>query len=197
MHVWTPSQWRDHLRQVAVPRLDATALPILGAMATPFARVVAGESGPALDTPLPDDVTGEVALWWARTDRPVDVDALVTRAADGPILPRDAFRAIEVWTDAELSALHALWWLAETTGHPTWRRRVEDVRQWHQQHTQPDNATNRPWAVHVFALDPDPESQHYAATLLHNCMALNGVPDPLSAWILLDAARAMERAIGD
>ena len=60
---------------------------------------------------------------------------------------------------------------------------------------EPDNATNRPWALHVFLLASAPECQHYAETLLHNCLVTTGEPEPLSAWILLDAANELERSL--
>ncbi|MEO1585156.1 MAG: hypothetical protein AAFR96_11390, partial [Planctomycetota bacterium] len=61
---------------------------------------------------------------------------------------------------------------------------------------QPDNATNLPWAVHVFCVlaerDGDADASLYAETLLHNCVVGGaGRPDKLSALILLDSARRL------
>jgi hypothetical protein len=136
-------------------------------------------------------VSDETRLWWARCDASVNIDAIVHRAAAGPLLANDLYSAVEVWTDAELSALHVLWILARQRGRHDWSARVDIARNWHLEHTQPDNATNRPWALHVFLTDDRFECQHYAETLLHNAMATMGHPDPFSAWILLDCAYAL------
>ena len=79
--------------------------------------------------------------------------------------------------------------LLHREGRGDFRARIDDVRRWHLEHTQPDNATNRPWALHVFLTMGTPEAVHYAETLLHNAMV--GGPDPLSARILVDAAREL------
>jgi hypothetical protein len=84
------------------------------------------------------------------------------------------YRTIEVWTDAELSAVHALWRLATDRRREDWKRRLDRAVAWHLIHTQPDNATNRPWALHVFLLADQPETIHYAETLLHNCQTFTG-----------------------
>lgn len=60
---------------------------------------------------------------------------------------------------------------------------------------QPDNATNHPWAIHVFAaIAADENNAHadlYAQSLLHNALIDGGEPDTFSALILLDAAHAL------
>lgn len=60
---------------------------------------------------------------------------------------------------------------------------------------QPDNATNHPWAIHVFLVHAlrtgTDDGRMYAETMLHNCMVGSGRPDRLSAVILLDAAHAI------
>ncbi len=151
---------------------------------------------------------GERALWWARADRGVDVDAVLAAAdpaarppdvgpaaSNGSLLPRDRYRAIEVWTDADLAAMHALWWLARDRGRADWAARLDEVRAWHLANTQPDNATNRPWAIHVFLLAGSPEDEHYAQTLLHNALAMDAEPTPLGRVLLHDAANALELAL--
>ncbi len=188
---FSTTQWADHLRRAGA-RADASAPLGVGALEAPF-RMALGLAEVAL--PPAPDAPGEIGLWWARVDDRVDVDAIVGRTAGaGPLLERDLYSAIEVWTDAELSAVHALWWLARRRDRADWRERIEDARDWHVANTQPDNATNRPWAIHVFVQAGTPECTHYAETLLHNCMAMSGRPDPLSAFILRDAADALEEA---
>jgi hypothetical protein len=67
-------------------------------------------------------------------------------------------------------------------------RRLRSAIGWHLEHTQPDNATHRPWAVHLFLGHPEPEVDLYGQTLLHNFEAA-GRGDRDAAWILRDAAR--------
>ncbi len=71
-----------------------------------------------------------------------------------------------------------------------WHAQAEAVRDWHIENTQPDNATNRPWALHVFLLAGSPEGRHYAETLLHNALVTG--PEPFCAWILMDVATWLE-----
>ncbi len=109
--------------------------------------------------------------------------------------------AIEVWTERELCAIHALDRLATHRNRPGWRDRARRVGRWHIEHTQPDNATNRPWGLHVFLAlaesGGDPDASLYAETLLHNALISSGRPEPLSAEILLDAADALDPAPSD
>lgn len=152
---------------------------------------------PPADDPGPDDDAAETRLWRARGDAALDVSGIALRAGDGAILEQGAFRAIETWTDAELSALHALWWIARDRGRPDLAARLDRARAWHLEHTQPDNATNRPWAVHLFALAGTAECDHYAETLLHDAIALEGRPTALGGVLLHDAAEALAVADAD
>lgn len=99
--------------------------------------------------------------------------------------------AIEVWTEIELASVHAAWSLGGV-----WRSRAESAAAWLVEHVQPDNATNRPWAVHVFAAlasqRGDQSYELYAQTLLHNCQVGSGKPDPFSAMILLHAGNQIQ-----
>jgi hypothetical protein len=136
---------------------------------------------------------GEVLLWAAMR---LDADLVATGldlSSEGPLWSRDDWSAIEVWTEAELCGLHALWRLARTRSslRVAARRRLASAIAWHLEHTQPDNATNRPWALHAFLLAGPPEARLYAETLLHNAQA-HGSNDPTTRWILADAARELE-----
>ena len=133
----------------------------------------------------------EVRYWRLRAGLPDE--ALPTHSTEGPLLPSGLYHAVEAWVDSELSALHALWWVGRRC--PDILARVNEAKGWHLLHTQPDNATNRPWAIHVFALDPHPESQLYAQTLLHNALAASMRPGALAALLMLDAADAIESAM--
>ena len=185
-------KWVAHLRRVA--RMGAGPAPPTGPgpIAKPFGLVVSDDQD-GIETaprPLPD---ADLGLWWALAGAPVDVDALLAKRTAGPLWLQGAFKTIEVWTESELCGLHALWGLARDRGRQDWAERVQVVRDWHIENTQPDNATNRPWALHVFLLAGTPECQHYAETLLHNCLVTTGEPEPLSAWILLNVADELER----
>lgn len=95
---------------------------------------------------------------------------------------------IEVWTQSELCALHALSWLG-----PRYEKRAFAAATNLILELQPDNATNHPWGVHLFAhmecTTGDRDAGMYAESLLHNCMASSAIPDHFSALILLDAAK--------
>lgn len=141
----------------------------------------------------------DVALWWA-LNHPDDPALGRVRTTTGPLLPgtpRDLFDsdaawdAIEVWTEAELCALHALSHHARADA--SLAARIDSAIDWLMENVQPDNATNHPWAVHVF-IDRwlrlhDQNCRMYAGTLLHNAQVGLGRPDRFSAVILLDSAR--------
>lgn len=188
-------RWIGHLRAIGERGVRADAKLGAGAVEQPFRMAVSDQRATPGCAPQPTPA-GEVGLWWALADASVDVDGLLAEPTDGSLLPQGLYRAIEVWTEADLCGLHALWRLARERDRSDWRRRCEAVRAWHLEHTQPDNATNRPWALHVFLLAGDVDGRMYAETLLHNCMSMSGTPDPLSAMVLLDAARELER-VGD
>ncbi|MEY3022792.1 MAG: hypothetical protein RIS86_1990, partial [Planctomycetota bacterium] len=75
-------------------------------------------------------------------------------------------------------------------------RRLAEAIGWHLEHTQPDNSTNRPWALHAFLLadDGSGEAALYAETLLGNMRATEARDEPLSRWILADAANELRLA---
>ena len=187
-------KWVSHLRSIASPVAKQAALSTAIEALKPFALAVCNEAGES--RPAPQNLShDDVGLWWAVVDPNVNLNSLISDPGYGPLWPQDGYKSIEVWTESELSSLHALWRLARTSNSDDLKDRVSKLRQWHLQHTQPDNATNRPWALHVFLLAGSPEDQHYAETLLHNCMVMSGKPDPLSAWILLDAANELQHYI--
>lgn len=108
--------------------------------------------------------------------------------SDGRSLAHEAREeSLETWTESELCCLHALSWM------PEYSRRVRAAASWLIETLQPDNATNHPWGVHVFATlgGEDADANMYAQTLLHNALVgggRGGVPDARSAFILWDAA---------
>ncbi len=155
----------------------------------------------AFDLPLEDaehaDESSDLRLWRAAIKGgPGPVELAPGSAA--PLCTHPPRVSIEVWTEAELSALHALWRIARVTGRDDLRTRCIDAAIWHAENTQPDNATNHPWAAHVFHIASEAtgvwELQHYAQTLVHNAM-IGGRVRVRSAIILLDCARELERLI--
>jgi len=131
----------------------------------------------------------DTALW----DSLASGRGLVPRLAPtGPLIDQGSARAIEVWTESELSALHALSWLGVAPGGEELFGRALTAAAWHVEHTQPDNATQRPWSVQVFAAlaarDGNADAGVFAETLLHSCQVSMGRADILSRHILSDAA---------
>lgn len=163
-------------------------------------------ASPAAIAPLPPDRTllsggrSEQQLWRACAGERLDPWAAIRRES-GSLLAPDEFLAIEVWAECELSAVHALHRLVREQAacgidaQPLALRLADAVR-WHLEHTQPDNSTHRPWALHVFLLadDGSGEAALYAETLLHNVLATHARSEPLSRWILADSARELRIA---
>ncbi len=183
-------RWARHLRILAA--LDAVS------EWPPASAIRPARSGPG-------GPGGEVALWRALVAGDIAAPEAVRRAgidldAAGPLWASSDWAAIEVWTEAELCGLHGLWRasrlaaaIAPERAEPL-RERMTRALRWHLEHTQPDNATNRPWAVHVFLLEGSDEARLYGETLVHNAQA-QGNEDPASRWILGDAARELELAL--
>ncbi|GAB4516282.1 MAG: hypothetical protein Tsb0013_20880 [Phycisphaerales bacterium] len=156
--------------------------------------------GEGVETLPPPTHASEACLWASLTRTDTDLHAHLPERSDeeAPLFEQPDDVVIEVWTETELASLHAVWWHAHTTGDASLRALVRDVASWHVAMLQPDNATNHPWALHVFLLlhtDHGVEGADlYAQTLLHNCMVTSGRPDRLSAHILADCADALEQA---
>jgi hypothetical protein len=168
----TRARWSAHL-------LSVSGLPAERDAAPPPSALRAARPGvESLD----------LRLWRCTGEPGLPVPPELLEAGEGPLRPRLSDGPIEVWTEVELSSLHALWRLARLRADPRLRDRALAAMRWHLEHTQPDNATNRPWALHAFLQEGSAEGEAYAGTLLHNALAHGGRPEPLSAWILMDAA---------
>lgn len=147
----------------------------------------------------------DVILWSALAGAPADIDSELARCRaaarvgpdEGALIPQGLHKTIEVWTETELSALHALSRLSVMRRRADWSTLALDAARWHVGNLQPDNATNRPWAIHLFAtlaLQGSFEAGLLAESLLHSCRVTLGRVDALSAQILLDAAEAIDQA---
>lgn len=209
--------WCERLRRPALACLAGSPLVGEGTVSPEEARVYIGgfsdEMGHRrgvdrfilawmLGCPLPEDpaggITPDVALWRALVEG-TDPRPLIL-AGDGiptPLTGPPRGIVIETATEAELSALHAVWHHGVRRGDLALQARALSAARWAVANLQPDNATNHPWAAHVFVelglLEGNREAELYAQTLLHNCMVALGRPDRFSAVILLDASRALER----
>jgi len=189
--------WAEHFDTLAERPADISdpAPVIPPAFATWRGHVAASRSDAAATSGSDDALWDMLANGAGAPDR---LGALLGASdATGPIHPARGGTSLEVWTERELSAMHALLWLGRSIDS-CWIDRAFSAARWHVQETQPDNATNRPWAVHLFLLlglrDDDHEARLYAETLLSNCQVAGGRPDLLSALILADAADALRHA---
>ncbi len=111
----------------------------------------------------------------------------------GPLVGELRAEGIEAWTQAELIALHGLS-IGAWDNSAAWRR-CESAARWLMAEVQPDNATNRPWAAHVFlrmwAREGDVDARMYAETLVSNCRVALGKVDRLSGLILASGRKVM------
>jgi len=143
----------------------------------------------------PDTALWRVLLGGGQDPTPADPDP------NGGLVAPEAY-AIEHRTLIELSALHALTHLYDPPVHAALDDRLAALVDWHTRELQPDNAVNRPWAIHAFiarsidARERDPDraldALVHAQTLAHNCRISLGKPDLVSAIILRDAAGWLE-----
>ena len=209
------SAWAAHLRSLAEPVLTGTPLLDPSGDAETFIASFIDEAGHrrAVDRPLLAWMLGlapgepakpptlDEPLWWRLAAGDPAWSDLV-RPGEGPLLLElaDESVGIEVRTEAELSAVHALHRLGRLHNDQAAVERAFDAARWHTETLQPDNATNHPWGVHAFlelAISSADAAlagaaRSHAGTLLHNAMVALGRPDRFGAVLLLDAARALQ-----
>ena len=189
--------WASHLESCAAPAASASGVRTDRAFL--LWRAACGAGGlDAIPEPESTELDERLWAWLADANGGDELDEILSEIEpepDGPIRDQGASKTIEVWTESELSLLQALAWAAHKSSRPELFDRIRRACLWHIERTQPDNATNRPWGVHLFAVMAEAEgsgdARLYAETLLHNCMVSSGTPDPLSAEILRDASRAL------
>jgi hypothetical protein len=177
----TPLDWVRHLEQTA-----GGFVPVDG----PLPPAALGRSG--------SGAADRDRLAWDLATRP-DPQGWgdLVQPGQGPLQAWPGDRAIEVWTEEELASLHGLWRVARRGAIAELRTRLLAAARWHLHNTQPDNATNRPWALHVFLAEGSDEGRIYAETLLHNATALRACLEPVSQWILRDAAAELRGLVLD
>lgn len=195
-HRETEHSWSDRLHRVALATLGSESPQHLGEVvrehltSLPVAWLLARSLGAAIEPSTLAPRSLDESLWAALAGAS-RIPPAPAPAAPKPLTGEGPDGTIEVWTETELACVHAAWSLG-----PAWRAAVKASALWLVEHIQPDNATNHPWAVHVFAAlgaeTQSPEIELYAQTLLHNCIVGSGRPDPYSALILLHASRALQ-----
>lgn len=146
-------------------------------------------------SPMPANASHLARAWWGWFDYTIRDSLAISWDADGPLIPGLQADGIEVWTETELGTMHALVSSAKGARNKAILERVFRAAAWTLDNLQPDNATNHPWAVHVFFAAAwhgvSSACRPLAETLLHNCQVALGRPDRLSAHILADAAEAL------
>jgi hypothetical protein len=187
--------WPDRLQRAALSTLGEESPAHLGSIAArhtsqfPIARFLAIAIGTQTEPPGREPKSLDEHLWAAVAGHGEKPTA--PESPTGPITGAYEAGAIEVWTETELACVHAAWSLGSK-----WQDAARRSARWLLENIQPDNATNHPWAVHVFATlaaeADDIEFDLYAQTLLHNCVVSQGQPDVFSALILLHASRAIQ-----
>jgi len=193
-------------------RLDAAASLTLAPDATPDPATFRDEMGhrravdgpflaattaqPLAFGPRPQASADEL-LWHAAAGTlPVErVPSLIGTAHDGPLYGEAFAGTVEVFTESQLCAVHALHLLAMRYDRADWLDAAMRACRWMQDNLQPDNATNHPWGVHVFLLADargvTTAGTLYADSMLMNCQVNQGRPDSLSAYILRHAASCL------
>lgn len=211
-------QWVTRLRLAAAPVLRATPLDPLWRggedekkafiegfadearhrrlVDRPLLSMMLGMDAPGTAGDLSSANRADVELWWMLAGRAAWIRPAWLRGR-GALTSEGIEAPIEAWTQTELGALHALWSLARRERSDELRARCVDAAGWFMAEVQPDNATNHPWAVHVFAWlwaqRGDHDARMYAEALLHNCMVMLGRPDRFSACVLWHAAGELEK----
>lgn len=131
----------------------------------------------------------EEQLWRAVLEPGSPLDC-IDLGGSSALVPSARSLGLEAWTEMELSCLHALSTIAATRRDKLIWNRCLRAAEWHLAELQPDNGTNRPWAVHAFVSisESHPHALLHAGTLVHNARVERGRPERRSALILLHSA---------
>ncbi len=190
LQIWSQRLLRAGLSTLGSDSPDAIAAAIDRELRPlPMARLVGTTLGAKNSGPVREPRSLDERLWQSLAHFDIEPPQCVSKV--GPITGENETGAIEVWTETELACVHAAWSLGND-----WRSAAKASAAWLLGSIQPDNATNHPWAVHVFAFlaveTGNFEFDLYAQSLLHNCIVGTGKPDAFSAIILLHASRAIQ-----
>lgn len=196
MPIMKSQVWADRLHRAALATLGSGTPEHLAEFVRehlttlPVAQLLAHSLGAEVGLVAPCPRSLDESLWSALAGAS-PIPPAPAPTTPKPLAGENPTGTIEVWTETELACVHAAWSLG-----PEWRIAAYASAFWLVEHIQPDNATNHPWAVHVFAAmgeeTHNPELELYAQTLLHNCIVGSGKPDPYSAIILLHASKALQ-----
>lgn len=153
-----------------------------------LARLLGTSPGPMPAFPTPD-----IALWWGQ-----DLQSDSHRGPPPqPIVPQDPNMGIELWTEIELGALHAVWNRVIDRAAPECGVLARQAVEWHVNELQPDNATSHAFGLHGFVICAHERNLSdvwlHADMMLHSTMLGTGKPDRFSACLMLDAARGLRR----
>lgn len=109
----------------------------------------------------------------------------------GQFVPQDPYASPDLhWFD-ELVLLHALASYAAVYSGAEYEGALRSAVDFHARETQPDHATNHPWALHAFARTED--GIVTAGMLLHANQSQNaGRLDPVAQILVADAVLAMK-----
>ncbi|MEM7626960.1 MAG: hypothetical protein AAF333_15300 [Planctomycetota bacterium] len=122
----------------------------------------------------------------------------VVESHDGCLAPQSLDEGPDHWTYRELVGLQALQALVEHCANnneledqPAWRRRIVEITNYHQDHTQPDYTTYQPWGLAAFLSNP--QTTWFAEQQLHDVathLRVEGGPGALLPALLLADAFA-------
>lgn len=195
--------WTFRLRQTAGMTLPS---PLSAAIQRTFADeagcrrdidapLIASASGNRLEEPVTGSLAQDALLWRRLFDPQSDFEDLLEANAAAPLLSHAPTEPLESFIESELCGLHALFNIAVRRQDSLSLARAMSAAAWHIENTQPDNATNHPWAIHAFIwlahTRSNAEAELLAETQLHACQVMLARPDLRSAYILLDAANVL------
>ena len=113
---------------------------------------------------------------------------LETPGEDGAMHPQDPAESLDHWTYRELVGLHALDQISRRTPGDPLRPRLLEIARFHLHNTQPDHVTEHPWAVALFAQQPD--TRMFAFQQIHDVST--GRESIIAAMVLTAGAFSIE-----
>lgn len=158
-----------------------------------YAARVCGSGGTTLSTRIPGTIEAGNGMAWACAawnelatgpERHDALDTLITHQSPaGHFLRPSPADNLESWWYAELILLHAVGTYAVVANNEKARHAASRGASYHLLETQPDHATNEPWAIFSFLIQPATRS--LADQLLHNARMMT--PTGTALMLLADA----------